>query len=610
MQHKNDKLGVHMHCLKLEWGGRLARLGATLSVALVLGACASSYNAQMQGAMTGLKSGSSSNAVANLEQQYQGKKDEDKDLLYFLEKGELLRADAQFDKSRESLLVADGRVRAWEDEVKTNPGKLLGDVGSFVVNDTTRRYDGRDYEKVMVSVRLALDHMALSDWDNARVEITKMHERETVIADFRAKDLEDAQKRASSKGVRSTNFKDIKGYPVETLEDPQVRALTNSYESAFANYLAGFLYESLGEPSLASAGYRKASEMVPNNPLIDSGLGGLDGRVSAARRGNKGEADTLIVLENGYAPAIVSQRFALLLPIPSTSGVSMVWTAISWPTIPAAPQPPVPVVTIDGNPVPFATLTNIDLMARRALSDEMPGIMARSAVRAIAKGAAQKVADDHAQSLGMFGLIASAAIKVASVVSEQADERTWRSLPGTYSIGRLSLSRGPHTLTVMTATGPRTVELKVGGRQTLVDLRMMGDNVAAAQSFYPQGALAVAPLEVAPPPPVVSAPAADAKPVKADAKPVKKDAKDAKDAKAAAKPAAKPGDAKAADAKAAAKPADAKAGDAKPTDKSADAKPAPAKAAAVKAPDAVPDTAMRLPPKRPAAQTDDTASRN
>lgn len=70
----------------------------------------------------------------------------------------------------------------------------------------------------MLSTRLALDHVLLGDWDLARIEVKKMHEREAVIAELRSKEIEDAQAKGEENNV-TTTYKDLKGYPVELLEE-------------------------------------------------------------------------------------------------------------------------------------------------------------------------------------------------------------------------------------------------------------------------------------------------------------------------------------------------------------------------------------------------------
>jgi uncharacterized protein len=497
--------------------GFSARLLLTLATLTLLAGCATGYNTQVSTTMDAVRVGAAEVALADLEAKNADNKD--KDLLYFFEKGELQRMSGNYQGSVETWLRADEKVRAWEDQAKLDPAQLWGNVGSVLLNDTTRRYDGRDYEKVLLSVRLALDHLALGNWDAARVEIKKMHEREAIIASFRAKDVEDAKAAAEGKGLKTTSFKELNGYPVETLEAPEVLALKNAYESAVANYLAGFVYEALGEPSLASAGYRKAIELSPSNPFLDEGLKGLDGRASGRRasmevakkspkeakpaKNAKPEpiklaprgVDTLILVESGLAPAITSRVIPIPLPIPTKNGASLVITPISWPVVePVSVHDIVTQVSVNGQAQPLALITSVDHMARRALKDEMPGIIARTSVRAIVKGAAQKAIQDNAGSMGMAGVFVSLAAGIAAVATEQADERSWRTLPAFYSASRVSLPPGEHTLSIQTAQGVASKAVQVSGKHALIVLRTSGQAVYLAQTPYvPPAVAAIAP---------------------------------------------------------------------------------------------------------------------
>lgn len=468
---------------------------------LISGCVTTGYHDRVSGSLDSAKAGSVDAALVSLEQN---NPDKDKDLLYYLEKGELLRMKGSYPESREQWLLADSKVREWEEAARTDPSKLMGDIGSFLLNDTTRRYDGRDYEKVMLSVRLALDHLALGDWGAARTEIKKMHEREAIIAEFRAKDLEDAKQQSADKGLKATSYKELDGYPVETLDAPEVQALKNAYESAFANYLAGFVYEALGEPSLAAAGYRKAIEMRPGEKLLEGSLKGLDKRVGQSRGRNASAVDTLIVVESGNAPAIRSRTLPIPLPIPSRGGLQVVMTPLSWPVIePVGNDGMLGNLSINNKPQPLSMITSIDHMARRAIADEMPGIILRSSVRAIAKGAAQKAVQDNAS--GTFGAILSIAAGVAAVASEKADERSWRTLPAHYSIARTELKPGAHTLTINTPSGPITREIQVSGKHAVVVLRGTGNSLYLAQSPYTASPPAII---AAPEPATVKAPRA------------------------------------------------------------------------------------------------------
>jgi len=452
---------------------------SVVATASLLAGCVTGYHQQVSTTIDAAKSGAVDVALSNLEEKNPGK---DKDLLYYLEKGELLRLQGNYPESRDNWLQADGKVRDWEEAVKTDPSKLMGDIGSYLINDTTRRYDGRDYEKVLLSVRLALDHLALGDWSAARVEIKKMHEREALIAEFRSKDLEEAKKKSDEQGLKATSFKELNGYPVETLDAPEVRALKNAYESAIANYLAGFVYESLGESSLAAAGYRKAIEMRPGQKLLEEGLKGLDKRVSQARN-RKAGVDTLFLVETGHAPAITSRTLPIPLPLPTKNGVQVVMTPISWPVVEPMDVSLLPgSIGVDDKSQPLTLVTNVDHMARRAMADEMPGIIIRSSIRAIAKGAAQKAIQDNSANMGLAGSLLSIAAGVAAVASERADERTWRTLPGLYSVGRTVLPPGRHRISISTPAGLATREVQLSGAKALVVLRTSGNALYLSQT--------------------------------------------------------------------------------------------------------------------------------
>jgi hypothetical protein len=93
-------------------------------------------------------------------------------------------------------------VGQWEDSVKLDSGKYLAQFGSFIVNDKVRRYEGYDYEKVMLTTQMALNLLAVNDFDGARTAIKKTHEREAVIADLRDKEYLKSEEEAEKKGSR------------------------------------------------------------------------------------------------------------------------------------------------------------------------------------------------------------------------------------------------------------------------------------------------------------------------------------------------------------------------------------------------------------------------
>jgi hypothetical protein len=278
------------------------------------------------------------------------------------------------------------------------------------------------------------------------------------------------------------DFKDLNGYPVQTIDNPQVNALRNSYQSAFSHYLAGFVYEALGEPSLAAAGYRQAIELHPNVALLEQALAGLEQRVAAP---DDGHCDVLFEIETGLVPARVSRRFSLPIPINGR------WVLVSASVPVLRSQAPgfVPgELRIDGQTVLTPVqITSVDAMARKALQDEMPGILLRTFIRSVTKATAQYQVQRSASkrrsqgddSAGDLLDLAAIALALGSAATESADERSWRSLPASISIARVRLPRGDHRIRLDTPSGVQSVAVNIAGRYAFVALRVIDGTLFA-----------------------------------------------------------------------------------------------------------------------------------
>jgi len=474
-------------------------LSPILLLASILAGCAGNpmrqYDGELKETVGLVKSGALKQALDQLEKNNApGALSKDKDILYYLEKGELLTLDSSYPAGKESWLKADEFVREWEDNVKTDSAKVMGDVGSFLINDKTRRYDGQDYEKVMLSTNLTLSHVMQGNYDLARIEMKKTYEREKLIESFREKEYDKLQDDAKKQQV-STSVKDMKEYPMAELDTPEVNGLKNGFQNAFSHYLAGYFFEVTGETSLAEPGYRNALKLAPNSTIVQAGLKDVGRRHPGAK-----ESDVLFVIESGFAPSWKS--ITVPIPIPRKSGFMV--TPLSFPLIKSENKGFVPsVVSVAGKQLPVETLTNIDAMARRQLKDQMPGILLRTVIRAVVKSLAQ----DQAYKGGLaLGVVAN----VATVATEQADDRSWRTLPERISVARATLPQGVQTIEFQTGSGSFKKEIEIGNRFSIIPIRITGGTVYVGQ---PNTLGTISP-EVAPEP----APKAPAK------KPVKKPA--------------------------------------------------------------------------------------
>ena len=412
------------------------------------------YNEELGQTIALVQSGTIPQALAQIEKANEGP---DKDILYFLERGEVLSVSGDYPASRETWLKGDEIIQAWENDFRTNSAQLFGNIGSYLISDKTRRYDGQDYEKVMLSTRLTLNHIMLGSFDLARIEMKKTYEREKLIEAFREKEY-DALKIESEKQTTS-QVTQLDGYPMAELDTPEVRELKNGFQNAFAHYLAGYFFEVTGEPSLAEPGYRNALQLAPGKATIQNALDGV-----GKTRSNPDQTDVLFVIETGFAPSIESM--SIPIPVPRKDGVVVI--PLSFPLIKSSPPVMVPpALTVSGQSLTVETLTNTDTMARRLLKDQMPGIILRTIIRASFKSLIQEQAN---KAHWLAGLIANA----VAVGTEQADDRNWRTLPERISIARATLPQGKHRIEFQSNAGSYQSEIEVAGRFTIIPIRLTG----------------------------------------------------------------------------------------------------------------------------------------
>lgn len=437
------------------------------SVVLLLSGCAAvrSYDAELYVTLERASSGAVDDAIRLLESNNRGR---DKELLYYLELGMLERLGGRYEDSQKAWKSAAARIQAESAGGLAEVSRFVRGISSYVINDRLRTYPGHDYEKVMLLTYMALNHLAMGDFDGARVAIKQAHELEAQIAELRARQYAEVEESARKRGAH-TSFKELNGYPIETIDTPEVNALRNAYQSALSHYLAGFVYEALGEPSLAAPGYRLANELQPGQPLLEEALRGLDERVAAGP--GDGMTDVLVIVGTGSAPAIQSRQFMLPVVIDNRlvliANAFPVMTATSW-------GPPPAEVTLDARSFPAARITSIDLMARRRLMDDMPTIMLRATIRSTVTATLQyqaQRASDREHTLAMA--LAAGMMTAGTMLFAAADDRTWRALPSDVSIARARVPHGVHTITLHTPEGPRSAFVSVSGRYAVVDLRLL-----------------------------------------------------------------------------------------------------------------------------------------
>ncbi|MBM2841657.1 MAG: hypothetical protein HW412_2185 [Bacteroidetes bacterium] len=356
-------------------------------------------------------------------------------VLYKLDLGALYHYAGETDSSNKYLFAAEKEI----EDLYTESISLK--VLSFILNDNVIPYDGEDFEKVLVNVFLALNYAAKGMDEDALVEARKV-------------DLK------------------LKEY------SRQYDGKNKYQEDAFIRYIAGVLYENEGEINDAFISYKKSYETyltyekeygtkAPSflfDDLVRTAkqlsfddeaekFKDLGGRLPS---NDKRMGSVLVVTYTGKGPIKIEQRPTV--SIPDSSGTLHTFQIALPKFVPRMSISRVyDVAAVSGGDTIVAGTTlaeDINAIAQKALEDRLGLIYLKSGGRALAKFLfAEKTKKDinKDDDSKVKNFLASLAIDLVVGATEQADTRTWRTLPAEIQIARLNLSPGQYTVSVISS---------------------------------------------------------------------------------------------------------------------------------------------------------------
>ena len=409
-------------------------------------------------------------------------------VLYGMDRGMTLQLAGEYQQSNEVLEQAEDEL----DRLYTR--HLRTESLAFMTNDNTLPYEGEPYEQVMINVLKALNYASMDRWQDALVEARRIDHRLNVLTD-----------RAKEKAA----YRD----------------------DGFARYLSGILYESTGDVNNAFIAYRKAYETFEASRAW-SGTGvpaqlraDLLRTADALHLGQEFTeyqrlfpetawksseeqqqlAQVLVISYNGRAPRKEDQF--LDLPISSdalalvlinrgfTSGNRQQHRAadtvlyglngrvvrVALPKIvPQKTQVPVDTISLTPEQGPLVIVRtelaqNVTALADKALSERIAGIAVKAVARAalkytLAEGATRGAQHAVGGDAGpLVGLAVGLLTKGFAVASEEADKRSWRTLPDEIHLARAWVAPGAyHVGTASHATGAATKTLSLRAGETAI----------------------------------------------------------------------------------------------------------------------------------------------
>jgi uncharacterized protein len=400
---------------------------AAAALACLCGAfgCASDYVARTRPARTAYEAYRPEEALRDLDEERGPDKD---NLLYLLDKGMVLHAAARYAESLEVLAKAD---KLSQDLDFTSIGE---ESAALLTSERERTYRGEDFEKLMISVLQALNFAELGRDEDALVEVRRVDERLHKMVVEEKKPYEQL---AISRYLGGVLYED-----------------QGDLDAAFIDYEAAYrLQQSLGplaEPLVRLArqtGREDLARKLLGAPAAPGtpGAPGLPGAADARPIG-PGEGQVVVFIEAGRSPQKESLRHktaaAQIIDIPHYRDRGT--------ALPAS-------VAAEGRSTAAVEVTSLSAVAKAHLDDRVGRLLAKALVQTGLKAGVAAGVASQTQSEGLGALT----FLVLSQLN-QADLRSWLSLPAQFQVARLRLPVGKHTVTVEAAgiTTEHPVEIR------------------------------------------------------------------------------------------------------------------------------------------------------
>jgi len=413
---------------------------------LSLSACASTYQARSAGAHHAYFRGDYDRALELIEKVKPAGRDR---LLYLLDKGMILHGAGKYKESNRVLEQAEELSKAYYAK------SLTREVAATLWSEEAREYPGERHERALIPVIRMLNYIMMDEWNDALVEVRRL------------------------------------GTTVE-----EVYGQEHKYSNAFSLYLSAVVWEAMEQINDALIDYKKLEKERADVPYYGHDLQAVGRELgmgvklppknseawqkSTGYRKHRGEL--VVIATTGRSPKFVSEW------------VSTGYFSVSMPRmVYYSPSTRYASVVVDGQEMgktyPFYNIVGDIMVALRERAK-------RSMVRKMVKLSVQTglytgslillESDDTRQQLAGLAL---SLLAISMSASDKADERSWRTLPAEFQIGRFYLEPGEHRVEIVPEGGgaPITRSVEISGERPSVILAKFGDVSSAATSRGSEG---------------------------------------------------------------------------------------------------------------------------
>ncbi|PTQ90636.1 hypothetical protein C8N29_10235 [Agitococcus lubricus] len=358
-------------------------------------------------------------------------------LLAHLEQGRLYQLAGNYALSEQQFKQALQQFDDLDQRATLSLSSGLEQSSALVSNDNLIPYQGNLFERIFAHQFQAFNYIAQGDKSAALVEM-----RRAQFFQDKARDKQAPPPPSELSNDANSTYQQRLGSTYELAQ-----RVNSSTENAYSFYLAALLYEATGQLDDAYIDYKRALSIAPNNRFVQQDVARLATRLQRTdelKRFNlkpltanlPANTGTVVVLyEEGFVPA----KEEIFLPFPWPQS----WYVLAFPYYKQAWQATEPLsFSLNHQSLDSQLLADTQSLAAYALKEQIPSLLVRQTLRAQTKHKLQQEANDKGGAV--LGLLVSA----YNILSENADLRSWLTLPRSCQVARIQLSAGQYPLTL------------------------------------------------------------------------------------------------------------------------------------------------------------------
>jgi hypothetical protein len=381
-----------------------------------------------------------------------GKRDE---LLYLFDAGMLMHMSHRYAESVQYFEEAKKKY----DHLYTI--SITNQASTWLMNDKRAVYRGEDFERVMVNFFQAVNFMMLGQTEEALVEARNADRMLSLInRQYDEKQQNEYKEDAAARLLMGIIYEAI---GAEGIDDAYI-----SYKKSLEAYDSEFYQNSGIEiPTLLKENLlRVAKKIDPEGyrPLKDR-FKDIDER----NLNNKDFTSEVYLIDYaGFVPI----KHEVYLPIPLPNGFFGKLAFPQYDREESAPKPAGYFKAVSDKvefDAPVETIQDIGYLAVSSLKDRQARVVAKAVVRTAGKFIVEDISEnaiseEYGDTAGtIFRYLAS----LYNIASEEADLRSWQTLPDRINISRLKLKPGSYNLSYQNHD-IAPVELKAGEKKVFV----------------------------------------------------------------------------------------------------------------------------------------------